>query len=76
MSYMVVLMKPADLLRRLSRLASKRGWEIEIKEGANHTKVSLNGRRTLVSRHPTDLKQGTYRGILKRLDLTEDDIDV
>ncbi len=68
-------MKPADLLRRLTRLASKRGWTIEIKEGANHTKVLLEGRRSLVSRHSTDLKTGTYRGILKQLDLTEDDID-
>lgn len=68
-------MKPADLLRRLTRLASKRGWAIKIEEGANHTKVLLEGRRSLVSRHPTDLKTGTYRGILKQLGLTEHDIN-
>lgn len=69
-------MKSADLLRRLIRLATRRGWPIEIAEGRGHTKLRLNGRRSMVPRHTDDLKTGTFRGILKQLDLTEDDLEV
>jgi hypothetical protein len=34
-------MKPAELLRRLRRLAARRGWEIAISQDGNHTKVML-----------------------------------
>jgi predicted RNA binding protein YcfA (HicA-like mRNA interferase family) len=68
-------MKPADLLRRLRRLASKRDWNIEIEEGSSHTKVKLQGRRTTVSRHPVDLKTGTFKGILKQLGVSEEDLN-
>jgi mRNA interferase HicA len=67
-------MKPAELLRRLGRLAARNGWEIEIKDSGSHTKVWLRGRRTVVSRHPDDLKTGTLRGILKQLGITERDL--
>jgi predicted RNA binding protein YcfA (HicA-like mRNA interferase family) len=67
-------MKPADLLRRLNRLATRRGSEITVKEGGNHTKVSLDGRRTVIGRHPDDLQPGTLRAILKQLGLTPDDL--
>jgi len=69
-------MGPAELLRRLNRLATKRGWAVEVTEGGEHTKVRLNGRRTTVPRHTADLKTGTWRGILKQLGLTENDLDV
>jgi hypothetical protein len=36
-------MKPADLSGRLRRIAARRGWEIVISQGGNHTKVTLNG---------------------------------
>ena len=68
-------MKPADLLRRLNRLATRRGWQIEIAEGGGHTKVRCNGRRSTVPRHAGDLKTGTFRGILKQLGLTEQDLE-
>jgi mRNA interferase HicA len=67
-------MKPAELLRRLGRLATRNGWDIEIKDGGSHTKVWLGGRRTVVSRHPGDLKTGTLRSILKQLGITERDL--
>ena len=67
-------MKPNDLLRRLSRLANRNDWHIEIKEGSSHTKVWLNGRRTVVSRHAEDLKIGTLRNIIKQLDISECDL--
>jgi hypothetical protein len=56
-------MKPAELLRRLRRLAVRRGLDFEISEGKNHTKVALAGRRSVVGRHRTDLKIGTLHGI-------------
>jgi mRNA interferase HicA len=68
-------MKPAELLRRLRRLAAGRGLEIEISEGKNHTKVTLGGRRSVIGRHSTDLKTGTLYGILKQLGLAADDIE-
>ena len=69
-------MRPAELLRRLNRLATMRGWQITITEGGSHTKVRLNGGRSTVPRHSADLKTGTFRGILKQLGLTEDDLEV
>lgn len=68
-------MKPAELLRRLRRVAAMRGWEIAISQGRNHTKVTLNGRRTVVGRHSTDLKTGTLRGILKQLGIQPQDLE-
>jgi predicted RNA binding protein YcfA (HicA-like mRNA interferase family) len=68
--------KPADLIRRLNRLARLRDWEIKTVEGGSHSKVTLNGRRTTIGRHAADLKTGTFRGILKQLGLTETDLEV
>lgn len=40
------------------------------KEGANHTKVYLNGTQTIIPRHPgKELKQGLVDGIKKQLKL-------
>jgi len=41
-------MKPAELLRRLRRLAAKRGLDLEISECKNHTKITLAGRRSVM----------------------------
>ena len=68
-------MKPAELLRRLRRLAAKRGLDFTTAEGRSHTKVTLAGRRSVVGRHPADLKTGTLHGILKQLGLTPEDIE-
>jgi predicted RNA binding protein YcfA (HicA-like mRNA interferase family) len=71
----IAAVKPADLLRRLRRLATKRGWAFEVAEGGRHTKVRLEGRMTVVPRHPVDLKTGTLRGILRDLGLTPADLE-
>jgi predicted RNA binding protein YcfA (HicA-like mRNA interferase family) len=68
-------MKPADLLRRLRRAATSRGWQMVETEGGNHTKVVLNGRRTVVGRHRADLKTGTLRGILKQPGLQQSGLE-
>ncbi len=68
-------MKPAELLRRLRRLAAQRGLDFAISQGKNHTKVTLAGRRSVVGRHSSDLKTGTLQGILKQLGLTPEDIE-
>jgi mRNA interferase HicA len=68
-------MKPAELLRRLRRLAARRGLDFEIAQGKNHTKVAVAGRRTVVGRHSADLKTGTLHGILKQLGLRPEDIE-
>lgn len=71
----ILPMKPADLLRRLNRLAARRGLLFETREGGNHTVVRLGERRTVVGRHPADLKTGTLRGILKQLGITPADLE-
>lgn len=39
-------------------------------EGKRHTKVYLNGKQTILGRHPSEeLKEGTRRAILKQLGL-------
>jgi predicted RNA binding protein YcfA (HicA-like mRNA interferase family) len=68
-------MKPAELLRALTRLATRRDWPLTVQEGGSHTKVTLNGRRTVVPRHPGDLKAGTFRAIMKQLGLTPADLE-
>lgn len=68
-------MKAPELLRRLRRLANRRGWDFSITEGANHTKVRINGKQTVVPRHASDLKTGTLRGILKQIGVTPDDLE-
>jgi mRNA interferase HicA len=68
-------MKPAELLRRLRRLAVRRGVDFEISEGKNHTKIALAGRRSVVGRHPTDLKTGTLHAILRQLGLKPEEIE-
>jgi hypothetical protein len=68
-------MKPAELLRRLRRLAARRGLDFEISEGRNHAKVTFAGRRTVVGRHSADLKTGTLSAILKELELRPGDIE-
>ncbi len=71
----ILSVNSSDLLTRLNRLATKRGWDIEVTESGGHTKVRLNERRSTVPRHAAGLKTGTLRGILKQLGLTERDLE-
>lgn len=68
-------MKPPDLLRRLRRLANRRGWDIAVREGGRHTKVTLNGRSSTVPRHATDLKTGLLHAITKQLGIKVEDLE-
>lgn len=50
------------------RWLAERGCTFQ--EGANHTKVYLRGRQTVMPRHPgKEMKLGTMLGIRKRLGL-------
>jgi predicted RNA binding protein YcfA (HicA-like mRNA interferase family) len=70
-------MKAANLLRRLHRLATKRGWEIvETQGGGSHLKLRLNGRTTVIAMHPGEMPQGTFRKVLRDLGLTTSDLEV
>lgn len=68
-------MKPTDLLRRLRRLATKRGWILVVREGGSHTKVTLNGRQTTIPRHRRDLGTGLFEAIRKQLGLSPEDLE-
>jgi mRNA interferase HicA len=72
----ILAVKPADLLRRLNRLATGRGWTFEMAQGGRHTKVWLNGRFTTIPRHTADLPAATLRAILKQLGITAADLEV
>jgi predicted RNA binding protein YcfA (HicA-like mRNA interferase family) len=70
-------MRPVDLLRRINRLATRRGWGIVETQGAgSHLKVRLNGKTTVIAMHRTDMPPGTFRKVLKDLGLTEEDLEV
>ena len=70
------VMRADDLMRRLRRLASARGWEIKERDGrGSHIVVTLNGRRSVVPMHRGDIPTGTYRGVLKQLGLEPEDLE-
>jgi predicted RNA binding protein YcfA (HicA-like mRNA interferase family) len=57
------------------RLATKRRWDFVEAEGSNHTKVTSNGNRTAIGRHPKDLKHATFREILTQFRLQRSDLE-
>jgi predicted RNA binding protein YcfA (HicA-like mRNA interferase family) len=70
-------MKSSDLLRRLRRLATRRGWVLVESQGAgSHPKLRLNDKTTIIAMHRDDMPTGTFRKILKDLDLTPQDLEV
>jgi len=70
-------MTSADLLRRLNRLATRRGWAIVETQGSgSHLKVRLNGKTTVIAMHRTVMPPGTFRKVLKDLGLTVEDMEV
>ena len=68
-------MKSAELVRHLRRLATRRGWAIEVREGGSHTRITLNGSQTTVPRHAKDLGTGLFQAIRKQLGLSPDDLE-
>jgi predicted RNA binding protein YcfA (HicA-like mRNA interferase family) len=68
--------KSADLLRRIRRLATKRGWTLIERQGkGSHLIVILDGRQSSIPRHGSDIKKGTFYGILRDFGLTERDLE-
>jgi predicted RNA binding protein YcfA (HicA-like mRNA interferase family) len=59
--------KPRDVRAKLLRA----GFYVERHEGGSHSVLRHpNGRQTYVPMHPRELKQGTFRSILKQAGLT------
>ena len=48
---------------------------MEIKKGGNHTKLRLNGKVAPLPRHAVDLPTGTFRAILKQLEIEPSDLE-
>jgi mRNA interferase HicA len=62
-------MKRRDLLRRIAEIAKAQDAEAIFTEGANHTKVTIGDRRTVIPRH-NEVKEPLARKIIR--DLEED----
>jgi mRNA interferase HicA len=68
-------MTSAELIRKLRKLARSRGVDIIEESGkGSHLKVKLGDKRTIVPLHGSDLKKGTLNGILKDLEIKEEDL--
>lgn len=69
-------MRPADLLRRLRRRATKLGVDHAERPGnGGHVFVRPGGLTTTMLMHRIDLPTGTFRAILKQLGLRPDDLE-
>jgi predicted RNA binding protein YcfA (HicA-like mRNA interferase family) len=63
-------MNGPTLLRLLRRLATARGWAMTERPGkGSHVVIALNGRRSVIALHRADMPKGTFRAVLKQLDL-------
>jgi mRNA interferase HicA len=62
--------KRRDLLALLAEIAATEGVEIEITEGAKHSKVRIGARVTTIPRH-REINEITAKAILKQMAATE-----
>ena len=60
-------MNRADLMKRLALIAKEQGAELVVTEGANHTKVRIDQKMTMVPRH-REVSEGTARGIIRKME--------
>ncbi|WP_317986729.1 type II toxin-antitoxin system HicA family toxin [Comamonas odontotermitis] len=61
-----MVVKQSEFRRYLASLGAT------FQEGARHTKVYLNGKQTVMPRHPSrELMEGTRKAILKQLGINE-----
>lgn len=70
-------MKGAEFLRRVRRLARRRGWEIEWRPDrgkGSHGLLIVNGHRTVLPNLKAELKRGLFFGLLRNLGLEETDL--
>lgn len=58
------------LLKEIRRFARSEGLTLDITEGANHTKVHVGKRRTVIPRH-TDINELTARSIRRQLGMEQ-----
>lgn len=72
-----LLMKGAEFLRRVQRLARRRGWTHawypNLGKGS-HGKLFVNGRQTTLRYLKGELTKGSLHGLLRQLDITLDDL--
>jgi len=57
-------MKRRDLLKQLTQIAKSQGLELREEEGANHTKVYIGDKQSVVARH-NEINELTARSIIK-----------
>jgi len=62
----MIVMKRKDLLKRVRSYAKANGWEFEIVEGVNHTRIRVGDRATVVPRH-NEINEITAKHILKQI---------
>lgn len=70
-------MKGSEFLRRLQRMARRRGWQFEWcpdRGKGSHGLLIMNGRRTILPDLKAELKKGTYHAALSELDIKADDL--
>lgn len=59
-------MKRKDLMKQIAAHAKQRGLEFEITEGANHSKVRVGDKITVVARH-NEINEITAKAVLKQI---------
>jgi predicted RNA binding protein YcfA (HicA-like mRNA interferase family) len=68
-------MKSSELLRKLKKVAKRRGVEFQVFPGKDsHQKIRLGANATILPMHVTELPTGTYRAILKDLEVKEEEL--
>lgn len=66
---------PAIKPRELVRALEKHGWELARVRGSHYIMRHPTDRRTvLVPVHNRDLKTGTLRGVMRRVDLSSEEL--
>lgn len=71
-------MKGSDLIRRLRKLAHRRGLLMELRAErgkGSHATLRLGDRLTIIRNPKDELKTGTLHAMLKQLGLTLRDLD-
>lgn len=70
-------MKGSEFLRRLQRMARRRGWQFEWRPDrgkGSHGLLIVNGRRTIIPDLKAEVKKGTFHRALSDLGITAEDL--
>nr|ATZ76337.1 HicA family toxin [uncultured Alphaproteobacteria bacterium] len=69
------MVRADDLIRAIERYAARHGIVCRTASGkGSHRKIWLGTRRSVVPCHGGDLPVGTYRAILRRLEIADSDL--